>query len=84
MDNPILCFVAGTDVLEGDGEQIDIELIRVGDRLATDGGVSNSGSLAEDPNATAVTRHWRLLTITAEQNLADGTGRFRRYSPSPG
>ena len=63
------CFVAGTEVLMGDGSEQQIQLIQVGDRVATDGGVANSadGTAAEDPNATAVDPDtWRLVTITVD------------------
>ena len=69
-----ICFVAGTSVLQGDGGRTGIESIRVGQRVATDGGLSNSGAVAADPDATAVDpRSWRLVTIQAEQAWADGT-----------
>ncbi len=68
------CFVAGTPVREGDGELTAIEDVRVGDRVATDGGQSNNGSADVDPYATAVNPDtWRLLTIRAEQEWEDGT-----------
>jgi hypothetical protein len=67
-------FVAGTEVLEGDGDKIEIEDVRVGTRVATDAGQSNYGTLADDPNATRVNRkRWRLVTIEAEHVWADGT-----------
>jgi hypothetical protein len=64
------CFVAGTPVLVGDRKtHVAIESIRVCQRVATDGGVSNSAdgkTKAADPNATAVDpRSWRKLTIRA-------------------
>jgi hypothetical protein len=58
-----------TAILLGDGTMVDIESIYVGQRVATDGGVSNSvdgQSAAVDPSATEVDPEtWRLVTITA-------------------
>ena len=64
------CFLAGTDVLLGDGKTEEaIEDIHVGQRVATDGGVANSAdgkTEAADPNATNVNRNtWREVTVTA-------------------
>jgi hypothetical protein len=66
----INCFVAGTDVLLGDGTtEEQIQDIQVGQRVATDGGVANSAdghTATSDPNATEVDpATWRLVTITA-------------------
>ena len=64
------CFVAGTEVLLGDGTtEVPIQNITVGQRVATDGGVANSsdGQVAADPDSTAVDPStWRLITITYE------------------
>ncbi len=64
------CFLAGTDVLLGDGQTEEaIDQIHVGQRVATDGGAANSAdghTAAEDPNATEVDAvTWRLVIIKA-------------------
>jgi RHS repeat-associated protein len=61
------CFVAGTLVLSGVGEKVNIESVKVGDRLATDGGVSNSGSLDPTPHDTQVDpKTWKKVSITVD------------------
>ncbi len=64
------CFTAETPVLLGDGRtKMPIEQVRVGQRVATDGGMANSadGKTADpNPRATAVDpATWRLVTILA-------------------
>lgn len=71
------CFVAGTPVLDGDGKkETAIQNVKVGDRVATDGGVANSAdgkTKATDPNATEVDRKtWRLVKMEVRAVDADG------------
>jgi hypothetical protein len=69
------CFLAGTEVLLGNGAEEDIQDIQVGQRVATDGGVANSptGSKAADPNATEVDpATWRLVTMQLDEGSIDG------------
>jgi len=52
----------------------NIENIRVGQRVATDGGLSNNGAVASDTAHTLVDRAtWRWVTIRAEQRWPDRT-----------
>ncbi len=72
------CFVAGTDVLLGDGKtEEQIQDIHVGDRVATDDGVANSAdgkTAAADSSATQVDpATWRLVTMQRIEHDADGT-----------
>jgi RHS repeat-associated protein len=61
------CFVAGTQVVLGSSAFVDIESVRVGDRLATDGGLSNNGTVAEDANSTEVDpATWRKVSMSLD------------------
>ena len=71
------CFLAGTSVLLGDGKTGEsIESVRVGERVATDGGVANSPdgrTRAADPDATAVDpKTWRLVTLEIDARANGG------------
>jgi RHS repeat-associated protein len=71
------CFVAGTPVLLGDGcTQEAIDQVRVGQRVATDGGIANSGdgkTKAEDIDATRVDpQTWRLVNLEVDARTANG------------
>jgi hypothetical protein len=62
------CFLAGTEVLLGNGTEAQIQDITVGEHVATDGGVANSptGTAAADSDSTDVDpATWRELTITS-------------------
>jgi len=73
-------------VLLGDGQEEQIQDIRVGQRVATDGGVANSptGTKAADPNSTAVNPvTWRLVTMQLDEGQVGGqeiSSKFRHWS----
>jgi RHS repeat-associated protein len=68
-DTGLSCFVAGTPVLQGDGEHESIEQVHVGQRVKTYGGAANSAdskTKSKWPNTTEVDpKTWRLVTINA-------------------
>jgi len=76
------CFLAGTNVLSGDGTTEEpIQNIHVAQRVATDGGVANSPdghTAASDPSATQVDPStWKEVTISTP----DGNWQVQALEP---
>lgn len=57
----------------GNGTTEPIQDVQVGQRVATDGGLSNNGSAAADPNATQVNpKTWRLVSLELDATTSNG------------